>query len=94
MVIKKNKYFNRDELQKYLEINNIQTRVIFSGNILKQPLMKKKKYFKLKNCDVESNHIMKSGILIGCHHGMNEKEINILLNTIGKFVSTKFKKIN
>ena len=37
---------------------------------------------------------MKSGILIGCHHGMNEKEINILLNTIGKFVSTKFKKIN
>tara|TARA_B100000575_G_C23127216_1_gene653237 strand:- start:1060 stop:2268 length:1209 start_codon:yes stop_codon:yes gene_type:complete len=91
IVIKKNKYFNRDELQKYLETNNIQTRVIFSGNILKQPLMKNKKYYKLKNCDLESNYIMKNGILVGCHHGMNDKEINILLKKIIEFVNLKYK---
>ncbi len=90
IVIKKNKYFNRDELQKYLETNNIQTRVIFSGNILKQPLMKNKKYYKLKNCDLESNYIMKNGILVGCHHGMNDKEINILLKKIIEFVNLKY----
>lgn len=94
IVIKKNNYFNRDELQKYLELNNIQTRVIFSGNILKQPLMKNKKYSKIINCDFESNRVMKNGILVGCHHGMNDKEINILLKTILKFVNDKLKKIN
>ena len=94
IVVKKNKYFNRDELQKYLELNNIQTRVIFSGNILKQPLMKNKKYAKIINCDLESNRIMKSGILIGCHHGMDDKEIKILLKVITKFVNYKLKQIN
>ena len=94
IVVKKNKYFNRDELQKYLELNNIQTRVIFSGNILKQPLMKNKKYSKIMNCDLESNRIMKNGILIGCHHGMDDKEIKILLKVITKFVNYKLKRIN
>ncbi len=94
IVVKKNKYFNRDELQKYLELNNIQTRVIFSGNILKQPLMKNKKYSKIINCDLESNRIMKNGILIGCHHGMDDKEIKILLKVITKFVNYKLKQIN
>ena len=89
IVVKKNKYFDRDELQKYLELNNIQTRVIFSGNILKQPLMKNKKYSKIVNCDLQSNHVMKNGILIGCHHGMDDKEINILLKTIIKFINYK-----
>ena len=93
IVVKKNKYFNRDELQKYLELN-IQTRVIFSSNILKQPLMKNKKYSKIINCDLESNRIMKNGILIGCHHGMDDKEIKILLKVITKFVNYKLKQIN
>ena len=42
LVIKKNKIFNRKKLQIYLENNNIQTRTIFTGNILKQPVMKNK----------------------------------------------------
>ena len=35
LVIKKNKLFNRKELQIHFEKNNIQTRTIFTGNILK-----------------------------------------------------------
>lgn len=88
-IIKPNKFFNRNELQLYLEKNNIQTRVIFSGNILKQPLMKNKKYIKTKNCDLESNYIMKNGILIGCHHGMNKKDLVYICKTIDKFIKIK-----
>ena len=42
LVIKKNKLFNRKNLQIFFEKNNIQTRTIFTGNILKQPVMKNK----------------------------------------------------
>ena len=41
LVIKKNNFFN-EELQIFFEKNNIQTRTIFTGNILKQPVMHKK----------------------------------------------------
>ena len=47
LVIKKNKYFKRKELQIFLEKNNIQTRTIFTGNILKQPILKIKILEKL-----------------------------------------------
>ena len=76
----------------YLEKNNIQTRVIFSGNILKQPLMKKKKYIKIQGCDVISNYIMKNGILIGCHHGMKDKELKYVCSKIDQFLFLKVHK--
>ena len=86
ILVKQNKYFSREDLQIYLEKNNIQTRVIFSGNILKQPLMQHKKYVKVKSCDINSNYIMKNGILVGCHHGMKIKDLKYMINTFKKFV--------
>ena len=85
LVIKQNNLFNRKQLQIYLEKNNIQTRTIFSGNILKQPLMRKKKYFRVNNCDIQSNDIMKNGILIGCHHGLDKKKLIYMYKVFDNF---------
>ena len=61
----------------FLENKNIQTRPIFSGNILRHPafenlISKKNKINNLKNSD----YIMKYGLLIGCHQGLNISKIN------------------
>ena len=37
IILKPNKYFDRKDLQIFLEKNKIQTRPIFSGNILRHP---------------------------------------------------------
>ena len=85
LVIKKNKKFNRKQLQIYLEKNNIQTRTIFTGNILKQPVMKNKLFKNHSDCNTVANDVMKNGILIGCHQGMS-------LNDVG-YICKIFKKI-
>ena len=85
LVIKKNKYFNRKKLQIFLEKNNIQTRTIFTGNILKQPIIKGRKYFKVKNSENVSNDIMKNGLLIGCHQGLTKKNLLYIKHTFEKF---------
>ncbi len=87
ILIKKNSFFTKENLQIFLEKNKIQTRAIFSGNVLKQPLMKKKKYFKTPQCDVESNYVMKNGILIGCHHGLKINDLKYIKKTIKRFLS-------
>jgi len=87
LVIKKNKIFNRKNLQIYLEKNNIQTRTIFTGNILKQPVMKNRIYKKHKNCDHEANNVMKNGILIGCHHGMTINDVDIICKVFSKIIN-------
>ena len=86
LVIKKNKILNRKKLQIYLEKNKIQTRTIFTGNILKQPVMKKRIYKKHKNCDHVANNVMKNGILIGCHHGMSINDIDIIRKVFLKII--------
>ena len=87
LVIKKNKIFNRKNLQIYLEKNNIQTRTIFTGNILKQPVMKNRIYKKHKNCDHIANNVMKNGILIGCHHGMTINDVDIICKVFSKIIN-------
>ena len=87
LVIKKNKYFNRKKLQIFLEKNNIQTRTIFTGNILKQPVMKNRIYKKHKKCDDVADNVMKNGILIGCHHGMTIKEVDLICGVFSKIIN-------
>ena len=86
LVIKENKYFNRKEMQIYFEKNNIQTRTIFTGNILKQPVMKNRKYKKHPKCDKIANDVMKNGILLGCHQGMKKNELDYICQTFINFL--------
>jgi CDP-6-deoxy-D-xylo-4-hexulose-3-dehydrase len=86
LVIKLNKYFNRKQLQIYFEKNNIQTRTIFTGNILRQPVMKNRKYKKHPKCHQIADDVMKNGILLGCHHGMKIPDLEYIFNTFKKFL--------
>ena len=86
LVIIKNKFFNRKKLQIFFEKNNIQTRTIFTGNILKQPVMKNKIYKKHKNCNEVANDVMKNGILLGCHQGMVKSDLKYITNVFKKFL--------
>ncbi len=87
LIIKENKLFERKHLQVYLEKNNIQTRPIFSGNILRHPAFKnlinsRNQLDNFKNSD----YIMRNGILIGCHQGLNLKDLDYIHNKINKFI--------
>tara|TARA_B110000037_G_scaffold56135_1_gene68601 strand:+ start:350 stop:1546 length:1197 start_codon:yes stop_codon:yes gene_type:complete len=86
LVIKKNNIFNRKQLQIYLEKNNIQTRTIFTGNLLKQPAMKNRYYKKHTECNIVADDVMKNGILLGCHQGMIKKELDFICNKFKIFM--------
>ena len=86
LVLLENKSFNRKELQIFFEKNKIQTRTIFTGNILRQPLMKNRKYKKYQGCEVVADDVMKNGILLGCHQGMKNSELKYICNTFEKFL--------
>lgn len=86
IIIKKNSKIKRRDMQIYLEKKGIQTRTIFTGNILRQPIMKNKKYKKVKNSSINSDNIMKNGILVGCHQGLKSAEVNYILKNIKVFL--------
>ena len=85
LVVKKNKKFNRKKLQIFLKKNKIQTRTIFTGNILRQPVMKNKIYKKHPKCDKVANDVMENGILLGCHQGLVKTDLDYICSTFKKF---------
>ena len=74
-------------MQIFFEKNNIQTRTIFTGNILKQPVMKNRDYNKHPECDHIANDVMKNGILLGCHQGLKKNELEYMCNMFIKFLN-------
>ena len=72
ILLKDNIPFTRKEFQVYLEKRNIQTRVIFTGNINRQPgfvnIKKKVHHDGYHNAD----YVMKNGVLLPVHHGLND----------------------
>ena len=89
-IIKNESNIVRKNLQIFLEKKGIQTRTIFTGNILRQPIMKSQFYKKCKDAEVNSNNVMKNGVLIGCHHGLTSKEVDYMLSIFDSFF-TKFR---
>ena len=85
LIIRNESKIVRKNLQIFLEKNGIQTRTIFTGNILRQPIMKSQFYKKCKDSTINSDNVMRNGILIGCHHGLTNKDIKYMLSKFDSF---------
>lgn len=85
VLIKEGTSFSRKDFQIYLEERNIQTRVVFTGNIVRQPMSKE--FFYKKNRDfVNADNVMKNGVLLPVHHGLTDEMFVRLHKTIEDFI--------
>ena len=73
LTIREGAPFTRREMQIYLEKRNIQTRVVFTGNITRQPGFKEIEMKKAPEGYPEADQVMRGGVLLACHHGLNDE---------------------
>ena len=74
----------REKFINFLNEKKIGTRLIFAGNLVKQPYMKNLKFKvsgDLKNTDI----IMNDSLWVGVYPGLNEKMINYMVECIQDF---------
>ncbi len=78
--------FTRYELVKWFEDHGIQTRPIFSGNILRHPAFK-----ELGNADdfLHADYVMRNGLLLGIHQGMDQAQLDYIKDTFKQFIKIK-----
>lgn len=78
--------WSRRKLQLQLEDAGITSRVIFSGNITRHPMLQSQEYRidsqGLANCD----QIMEYGIMLPCHPTMSREDCEYLYQVIGDFI--------
>lgn len=86
ILIKEDAPFTRKEFQIYLENRNIQTRVVFTGNILRQPMCANIEKKVMSEGYPNADNIMERGVLLPLHHGLNEDMFTRLHSTIEEFI--------
>lgn len=79
--------FIRRDLQIFLEQRNIQTRTVFTGNILRQPGFKGIAHKAAANGYPEADKVMRGGMLIACHHGLDQGQIDHMKESISAFMN-------
>lgn len=87
ILIREDAPFSRREFQIYLEERNIQTRVVFSGNILRQPMCQDIKKIVSEDGYPNADRVMKYGVLLPLHHGMENYMFDRLFETIQEFIN-------
>ena len=86
ILIKKDAPFKRKDFQIFLEKRNIQTRVVFTGNILRQPMMKNVEKRVSNDGFPNADAIMERGILLPLHHGMTNEMFERFHSVVNTFV--------
>jgi len=85
IVVKKNIHFTRDEIVKYLEEHNIETRPLMAGNIIDQPAMKNQKYRVIGTLD-GTNCYTRNGFFIGVFQGITDEMRKYQVKIISEFI--------
>jgi CDP-6-deoxy-D-xylo-4-hexulose-3-dehydrase len=79
---------NREELVRYLDAHKVGTRMLFGGNLLRQPYMKGRNYRvvgDLSNADITTT----STFWIGVYPGLTEDHLSYIVETMAAFLAGK-----
>ena len=90
LTVKNNKYFKRDELVSFLNENRIATRLMFGGNLVKQPAYKDENY-KIHKSLVNADTVMNSTFWIGVYPGINDAMLDYTFEKFEQFILSKCK---
>jgi CDP-6-deoxy-D-xylo-4-hexulose-3-dehydrase len=80
--------FTRRDMQIFLERRDIQTRPVFTGNILRQPAMKDVNSRISDRGYPVADDVMRGGILLACHHGLTPEQLDHIHTSFCEFVDS------
>lgn len=88
LTVRESAPFNRNDLVRHLETHKIDTRLLFGGNLVRQPAYKDVPYRVVGDL-VNTDLVMQSTFWLGIFPGITEPMLDYVLTTIHAFAATQ-----
>lgn len=86
LIVRDDAPFRRRELQEHLEALGIQTRTVFTGNILRQPGFRNIERRDHPARYPHADQVMRGGMLLGCHQGLDPEQLAYMIDALRRFL--------
>jgi CDP-6-deoxy-D-xylo-4-hexulose-3-dehydrase len=88
-LIRENAGFGRHDLQHHLERQGIDTRTVWTGNAVRQPIMRKMPFRQPAGGLPNADAVMERGMLVPMGHGLSEDDVDWVCGHIEEFVAAR-----
>ncbi|MDP1703472.1 MAG: DegT/DnrJ/EryC1/StrS family aminotransferase, partial [Sulfurimicrobium sp.] len=84
LTLKEEAGVNRVDLLRYLDQNRIGTRLLFAGNLTRQPYFAQQQYRCVGNLP-NSDQVMRDTFWVGVYPGLSEDQLTFISQKIAEF---------
>jgi CDP-6-deoxy-D-xylo-4-hexulose-3-dehydrase len=88
ITIKPESGISREKLLRFLDEKKIGTRLMFAGNILKQPAYRNTEFRVVGNLD-NTDLVMNNSFWLGVYPGLNKKMLDYVVEALGQFLKDR-----
>ena len=81
--------FTRSDLQRYLDDHDVDTRTIWTGNAVRQPMMKGVNFRAPAGGMPNADLVMEGGIILPCSHAVGDEGVEYVCEQIDRFLARR-----
>ncbi|MEX1218384.1 MAG: DegT/DnrJ/EryC1/StrS family aminotransferase [Acidimicrobiales bacterium] len=88
-IIQPDSGIRRSELQQWMESHGVDTRMVWTGNITRQPMLRDQEFRIPKDGLPNSDRVMEWGLIVPNNHSLSDDDCNYIGECIDGFVAEK-----
>jgi CDP-6-deoxy-D-xylo-4-hexulose-3-dehydrase len=77
----------RVDFQRELEQRGVDTRMVWTGNVTRQPMMRGVGFRRDPAGYPNADHVMEHGLILPCNHALTDADIDFVCAVIGDVVT-------
>jgi CDP-6-deoxy-D-xylo-4-hexulose-3-dehydrase len=78
---------SRAEFQQYMESNGVDTRMVWTGNVSRQPAFKGVPHRVADGGLGNADSVMEQGLVLPCNHGIDDEDVAYICDVVENFLS-------
>ncbi len=84
LMVRAEQSFKRHEITRFLEMHGIETRLIFAGNIIRQPAYQHTTFRQVGNL-AAADDVMANAFFVGVYPGLDKQRLDYMVDIFGRF---------